>query len=329
MAFPQIGDYPIDIFVKEVHGFENEITQYAVETGSDVTDNVRTQPDTLTIDGVVSDTPTGAIAGDPTRTGVGELSISKDAYNRLTKMRNDKLPLSVVTSLGTYTSMEIKKLEITRDAKSFKGLIFTCEFERVVIVENKRVTVSVPNLAGKGSLGNKDSDLFRRTALIPGQTIPVVTLRDKQSIPAWTKIYGKPIDTAAEVVLLDGITPSTVRPDQSGYHFDITNTATNAPDGYLKAGGFQGTLGTSDIVYEALNPRKVKSTQQTVSDLVHDANTRKQALDFAQSHGQHFDPKSGTWKDVNGNTVTHDPNAYQNFQNRLRDTKPTSLEDTK
>lgn len=324
MAFVQIGDYPCDVFEKEVHKFANEVSNYAVEVGSDVTDNVRSLPDALTIEAAVSDTPFGAIAQDPTRVGVGDLSISQDAFNRLKKMRNDKLPLSVVTSLGTYTSMEIQSFEVTREPKSFKGLVFTIQFQKVVIVENKRVTVANPNLAGKGSVGNLDSSVYRRVSLFPGQTIPVVTLTDRKAVPAWTKIYGKPIATAAEVVLVDGITPKTIEPDGSGFHFDITGSATNNHDGYIKFGG--DVSHRSDVTYEALSPRSVKSTNQVVQDLISQQQTTRATQDFANSHGQHYDPQSGQWKDASGNPVTRSPNGSSDaFKQRVRDTPDHTL----
>lgn len=324
MAFVQIGDYPVDVFEKETHKFDNEVSNYAVEVGSDVTDNVRSLPDALTVEAAVSDTPFGAIAQDPTRVGVGDLSISRDAFNRILKMRNDKLPLSVVTSLGTYTSMEILSFEVTREPKSFKGLVFTVQFQKIVIVENKRVTVAAPNLAGKGSVGNLDSSVYRRVSLFPGQTIPVVTLTDRKAVPAWTKIYGKPIATAAEVVLVDGITPKTIEPDGSGFHFDITGSATNNHDGYIKFGG--DVSHRSDVTYEALKPRSVKSTNQVVQDLIAQQQTARATQDFANSHGQHYDPQSGQWKDANGNPVTRSPNGGADaFKQRVRDTPDHTL----
>lgn len=325
MPFVQIGDYPIDVFTKEVHAYESEITQYAIEIGSDVTDNVRTLPNKVTVDAVVSDTPTGAIAKDPTRTGVGQISISQDAHNRLLKMRDDKLPISVVTSLGTYTSMMITKYEVTRDAKSFKGLVFTCEFEKATIVENKRVTVAVPNVAGKGSLGNSDSDTFRRTSLFATQTLAVVTFTKPS--PGLTKIYGKPIATDGYVALVDGVTPVNKFPDKTGFHYAIEGTATNNPDGYIKNANHLN--GADGQVYEALKPPSIKSTNQLVQDTVSELRSRKDALDFANSHGQHYDPQSGQWKDVNGNPVTHDPNAVENFKNRVRDSPPKTLQGAK
>ena len=324
MAFVSIGDYPCDVFEKEVHKFDNEVSNYAVEVGSDVTDNVRSLPDQLTIEAAVSNTPFGAISQDPTRVGVGDLSISQDAFNRIKKMRDDKLPISVVTSLGTYTSMEITGFEVTREPKSFKGLVFTIQFQRVVIVENKRVTVAVPNLAGKGSIGNLDSSVYRRVTLLPGQTIPVVTLTDSKAVPAWTKIYGKPIATAAEVVLVDGITPKTISPDGSGFHFDITGSATNNHDGYIKFGG--DALHRSDVTYEALSPRSVKSTNQVVQDLISQSQSKIAADNFVNSHGQHYDPQSGQWKDSSGNPVTRSPNGgADSFKQRVRDTPDHTL----
>lgn len=48
---------PIDCTITRTTNFENEITQFPVEEGLDVTDHIRTKPITMSIEGIISETP--------------------------------------------------------------------------------------------------------------------------------------------------------------------------------------------------------------------------------------------------------------------------------
>jgi hypothetical protein len=48
---------PIDATVQRTTNYENEVTQFPVEDGNDVTDHIRNKPITMNIDGIISDTP--------------------------------------------------------------------------------------------------------------------------------------------------------------------------------------------------------------------------------------------------------------------------------
>ena len=52
-----IKGFPIDAAITEEHTYDSEVTSYPVESGSDITDNVRTLPIEITIEGLVSDNP--------------------------------------------------------------------------------------------------------------------------------------------------------------------------------------------------------------------------------------------------------------------------------
>ena len=47
----------LDVYDSETHGMPTEVTEFPVEDGPDISDNVRRKPKTLTIEGYVSDTP--------------------------------------------------------------------------------------------------------------------------------------------------------------------------------------------------------------------------------------------------------------------------------
>ena len=55
----------LDIYETETHGMPSEVSEFPVETGVDVTDNIRALPKTLVLEGYVSDSPAplGNMAG--------------------------------------------------------------------------------------------------------------------------------------------------------------------------------------------------------------------------------------------------------------------------
>ena len=157
--------FVIDAGITETHTYESEITQYAVEGGSDITDNVRNKNPKVVITGIVSDTPFGKMADirskvvTPAQTSSAELDFSpKDtALTVLIGIRDAKLPISIETHLKRYDNMILVNLEITDDMDSGDALVFTAEFQQILIVITTKVTVKVaaPNLGAAAGAKNK------------------------------------------------------------------------------------------------------------------------------------------------------------------------------
>jgi hypothetical protein len=152
-----IAGYPIDVAVTEEHGSEAEITDHPVEKGGNVTDHMRVKPATVAIEGIVSDTPLGEVALDPSR--LGSTAPSDDAHALLVKIQNDREPVAITTSLGRYENMELQSLSAPRDARTGKALRFRATFKQVTFVTNKRTTVrtAAPRSRGKSKHGMKPS----------------------------------------------------------------------------------------------------------------------------------------------------------------------------
>lgn len=163
-----IDGYFIDVVETENHSYSSDVTAHPVEQGADVADNVRAKPRELTFtNAVVSDTPIGAAAtqrqglsqggslllGNSTPLSQSTTKPSQAALQKLEKLWRDREPVQVVSNLKKYDSMVLDKLDITRNAKTAGGLIFTAHFTEVIIVRNQRVTVAIPDGAGQSDLG--------------------------------------------------------------------------------------------------------------------------------------------------------------------------------
>lgn len=151
----KINDYVIDCAVTEEHEYEADVTSYPVESGATITDNRRKRPATVTIEGVVSDTPIGpvATARQTEQAAPGaELNFlpSDEALSRLLAIHNSGEMVPVETSLRAYSNMLLTSLSIPRSAKTGKALRFTARFVEVIIVANERTVVRVASLGAGG-----------------------------------------------------------------------------------------------------------------------------------------------------------------------------------
>lgn len=159
-----IDGYPIDIARIERHEYSSEVTQRPVEKDGDVTDHVRNNPDVVTLECVVSDTPVGAIAQHETRLrdevtqevfGEATPLPSDDAYKRMLEIHRRRRPVTIVTSRDRFDNMVMKRLGIPCESSTTGGLTFEVEFVQVIIAVNRRVVVpvAVPRARSKSNLG--------------------------------------------------------------------------------------------------------------------------------------------------------------------------------
>ena len=163
-VFIQIGDYVIDAAINEDHSFDSDVTDHPVETGADITDNIRAKPVQVTLDCVVSDTPIGAVAslrGNTDDNGQPLYKPSSDAYATMIAIRDARLPVTIVTSLATFENMALVSLSVPRNAQNGDALRFKATFKQIKFITNDRTTVRVadPRAAtsvSKGALSAKD-----------------------------------------------------------------------------------------------------------------------------------------------------------------------------
>lgn len=137
-----IDEFLIDVALSEEHTFESEVTEYPVEKGADITDNIRPKPIQITMEGLVSNSAFNPLIVSA-RTSIDQ-SVD-DAYAKLMKIRDERETVTIRTSLRTYTNMAMKNLVIPRQPGQSDALRFSASFVQVEIVSNTRSTrVSTP-----------------------------------------------------------------------------------------------------------------------------------------------------------------------------------------
>jgi hypothetical protein len=174
MSLVRINGYPMDLALSEGHSFPGAATEFPVEAGADISDHIRELPTEITLECIVSDTPIGEVATDPTRqpqTGPDGTTTqplpSTDALARLREIKALRKPVRVETTLGVFESMAFIDLTVPVEAAKSPGhadpdpqkaragaLFFTAKFKKIVIVTNRRTKVRTrSSMAGSGGQG--------------------------------------------------------------------------------------------------------------------------------------------------------------------------------
>lgn len=154
-----IDGYEIDIAEAEEHAFENEVTEHPVESGVDITDHVRARAIELTVEGVVSDTPIGALAQRRSNLvlvgGEAFAKPSEEAFARLLEIYEKRVPVVVETSRKVYKDMILERFSAPTNAGTGDALRFSATFRQVRFIVNERTTVrvTVPRAANKVNRG--------------------------------------------------------------------------------------------------------------------------------------------------------------------------------
>lgn len=146
-----INGFLIDISKGEEHTWRNEITDFPVESGSNISDNIRLKPLTITLECLVSNTPLGAIAAE--RDKVNEPADA--AYDMLQRILDAREYVPIQTSLRTYQNMGIESLSVPRRAGRGDDIQFTVAFKQITVKLNRRSKrVAIPS-ALDGGKANK------------------------------------------------------------------------------------------------------------------------------------------------------------------------------
>lgn len=157
----------IDAALSEEHTYDSEVTQFPVEDGSDITDNIRILPKTVKIEGVVSNWPIGRALSERAGTIalsqaglIDPMTPAQEVLRGLLEIRDQRDTITITTSLGLYENMVMESLTVPRAADVGDALKFSATFRQVFIVTNKRVRVAVPRGKRKRKGGNKTASPF-------------------------------------------------------------------------------------------------------------------------------------------------------------------------
>jgi len=175
---PKIGEIQLDANVRETPKYENEVTQYPIETGSDITDNNRILPDKLSIEGIVTNTPLEVTFQDITEQVDGDSNTSQAIINQRTgnptfvevaqnallaltgrsihgNIINDPQVISITTGLRVYPNMVISSLSFPRTAETGQALRVVIEAVAIETVNIEFIEIANPQASVKDKTQSK------------------------------------------------------------------------------------------------------------------------------------------------------------------------------
>ena len=172
---PQIGVMTLDASLRENHVRSSIVAENEIEDGSVISDHVRRNPDSVTIDGIISDFPVGLLgipgvsATELQRKILGSEGLVKgvrknpeDAWQYLIELQDAAEPFTVITSLQTYDDMIIEELSAPRTSEDGKSLLFTARLKKIKLVftdttDAFKVDETVPGAASKKKQGKQST----------------------------------------------------------------------------------------------------------------------------------------------------------------------------
>lgn len=149
-----VDDFAIDAVTKFTPSFKAKATTQPIEKGANTTDHVIDEPDTVSMECVVSDNPIGEMVAIRAREpGVP----SERAFFKFKTLKESKKIITVVTDHHVYTDMVLLEFTPNFDKDTGESLRFTLMFQNLNIVQNDRqfVPVSTPIASNKDNRGNK------------------------------------------------------------------------------------------------------------------------------------------------------------------------------
>ena len=169
-----IGPVEVDATTSEEHSATNEITRHPVEKGARITDHIRPEAETLTLECLVANTP---ISEEAIRkygpAPLGAPGRAEKALQDLMRLRNAGELVTVVTRIRTYEGMAIRSIRVPRNARTGDSLRFTIQLEQVREVQSETVQlarVAVPGGRGKVDTGQQvakpATDAERRRSIL-------------------------------------------------------------------------------------------------------------------------------------------------------------------
>lgn len=218
-----IDGYRIDAEITGEPTYENEATDFPIESGGSTTDHVIRKPVMFSCEGVVTDTPIGDIRDERVIQGTltdvdpavvaleGEEvsdAITRDAHARLVAIWSSKLPVIVKCSMGVFENM----LLLTYVPKRVGGSIeFSATFKLATFVTNERAVVAIPRASKKDkirliptNLKDERGRAIFSTGIGPNAKGPPYVFADGTAVPQNTLDKARGDAGAVKVKYVDG-----------------------------------------------------------------------------------------------------------------------------
>lgn len=173
------------------HSFKADVTDHAVEVGSNVADHVRPKPVEVRVEGLLTDFPlevSGSRSGDNGLAKVtGAVGRSKADFEQLVKLHVNGSPVTLTTSLREYPNMVIQAIDVPRDRQTTRGQVkLSVLFKQITQVAS--ATVPLQSAATRNAQSKQTKG--KQTAAAPGPDVS--TWQPKLQSTAFKVFVGQP-----------------------------------------------------------------------------------------------------------------------------------------
>lgn len=131
-----------DATLSEVHSARSRISDFPIENGSDISDNVQKLPRRYSMEGMVTNNPVGIFA--PFSSGVGSVtelfggvSRKQNAFDQVFRIWDLKQKVDIVTGMTIYRDMLIDSVDAPRDRNTGDSTRFRINFKQITTVETR------------------------------------------------------------------------------------------------------------------------------------------------------------------------------------------------
>lgn len=158
-----VGAVLFDLLLSESHNFSNTVTQYNIEEGSIISDNIRNE--------LAAPAVTGLITNFSLRENGRTIDRDQVAFEKIVGLWKLRSVVSVVTFYKLYTDVVITNISINKDVDTGQALIADFSFQEIKVVSLEQLTVQATvNLDNMDSTQNKQSafnlDVGKQTPVI-------------------------------------------------------------------------------------------------------------------------------------------------------------------
>lgn len=151
-----IGAFEIDVTVSEVHNRSASVTSNPVESGASISDHVINDPKTVTLSGVVSNTPLALF-------GIGsDESRSQSAFDALEELYDSREPFDLQTGFKLYQNCVFTNLTMPKTRAG--ELRFTASFRQVTVVDTELALIPIDAVSAADVQFSSERDAGRQTA---------------------------------------------------------------------------------------------------------------------------------------------------------------------
>lgn len=133
----KVGTLEIEATLSEQHSMTATVSKFPVEGGAIVSDHIVNDPEKVSLECFISNTPIGKDSGN----------FAQDAFDQLKKLWEARELLDIVTQYKVYSDMAIIDISVPLNNKTGQAIQFTIDLIKIKKVQATSVTVYSQSLS--------------------------------------------------------------------------------------------------------------------------------------------------------------------------------------